>query len=96
MQCGQALCRKVGGLWRRPRTFTTASSYRRIRAESMTADVDVTELMVQGDLCLLLTGKKQFIAITDRAPARASKPHGYRRQHGNIHLFDRETEKDIR
>lgn len=36
-----------------------------IRAEPMTAQVDVTELMGKEIYVYLLTGQKQFIAITD-------------------------------
>jgi multiple sugar transport system ATP-binding protein len=68
-----------------------------IRAESMTADVDVTELMGKEIYVYLLTGKKQFIAITDpRTRARVGNRLDIAVNMDNIHLFDRETQKAIR
>jgi multiple sugar transport system ATP-binding protein len=68
-----------------------------IRAEPMTATVDVTELMGKEIYVYLLTGKKQFIAITDpRTRARVGSQMDIVVNMDNIHLFDRETEKAIR
>jgi multiple sugar transport system ATP-binding protein len=68
-----------------------------IRAEPMTASVDVTELMGKEIFVYLLTGQKQFIAITDpRTKARIGKKMDVAVNMENIHLFDRETEQAIR
>jgi multiple sugar transport system ATP-binding protein len=68
-----------------------------IRAEPMTADVDVTELMGKEIYVYLLTGKKQFIAIMDpRTRARIGSRMDIAVNMDNTHLFDRETEKAIR
>jgi len=68
-----------------------------IRAEPMTAQVDVTELMGKEIYVYLLTGKKQFIAITDpRTRARVGSQMDIAVNMDNIHLFDRETERAVR
>jgi multiple sugar transport system ATP-binding protein len=68
-----------------------------IRAEPMTAEVDVTELMGNEIFVYLLTGKKQFIARVDpRTGAAVGKKLDLAFNMDNIHLFDRETEQAIR
>jgi multiple sugar transport system ATP-binding protein len=68
-----------------------------IRAEPLTAKVDVTELMGNEIFVYLLTGKKQFIARVDpRTEARVGKEMDVVVNMDNTHLFDRETEEAIR
>ena len=68
-----------------------------IRAEPLTAQVDVTELMGKEIYVYLLSGKKQFIAITDpRTRARVGNQMDVAVNMDNVHLFDRETEAAIR
>jgi multiple sugar transport system ATP-binding protein len=68
-----------------------------IRAEPLTAEVDVTELMGNEIFVYLLTGKKQFIARVDpRTEARVGKELDVVVNMDNTHLFDRETEQAIR
>jgi multiple sugar transport system ATP-binding protein len=68
-----------------------------IRAEALTASVDVTELMGNEIFVYLLTGKKQFIARVDpRTSASVGKELDVAFNMDNIHLFDRETEEALR
>jgi multiple sugar transport system ATP-binding protein len=68
-----------------------------IRAEPLTATVDVTELMGNEVLVYLLTGKKQFIARVDpRSKARVGGELDVAFNMDNTHLFDRQTEQAIR
>jgi len=68
-----------------------------IRAEPLTAKVDVTELMGNEIFVYLLTGQKQFIARFDpRTQARVGKEMDMVINMDNIHLFDRDTEEAIR
>lgn len=68
-----------------------------IYAEPLTAQVDVTELMGKEIYVYLLTGKKQFIAITDpRTRARVGGQMDVAMNMDNLHLFDRQREKAIR
>jgi multiple sugar transport system ATP-binding protein len=68
-----------------------------IRAEPMTATVDVTELMGNEIFVYLLSGQKQFIARMDpRTSARIGKEMDIVVNMDNIHLFDRDTEEAIR
>jgi len=68
-----------------------------IRAEPLSAEVDVTELMGNEIFVYLLTGKKQFIARVDpRTDARVGKEMDVVVNMDNTHLFDRETEEAIR
>jgi multiple sugar transport system ATP-binding protein len=68
-----------------------------IRAEPMTAKVDVTELMGNEIFVYLLTGQKQFIARFDpRTSARIGKEMDVVLNMDNVHLFDRDTEDAIR
>jgi len=64
-----------------------------IRAEPMTASVDVTELMGNEIFVYLLSGKKQFIARVDpRTRAKVGQDMDIAFNMDNVHLFDRETE----
>jgi multiple sugar transport system ATP-binding protein len=75
------------------REFTPPS----IRAEPMTATVDVTELMGNEIFVYLLTGQKQFIARMDpRTSARVGNQMDIAVNMDNIHLFDSDTEEAIR
>jgi multiple sugar transport system ATP-binding protein len=68
-----------------------------IRAEPITAKVDVTELMGNEIFVYLLIGEKQFIARVDpRTGARVGKDLDVAFNMDNIHLFDRETSQAIR
>jgi multiple sugar transport system ATP-binding protein len=68
-----------------------------IRAEPMTATVDVTELMGNEIFVYLLSGQKQFISRMDpRTSAGVGKEMGVVVNMDNIHLFDRDTEEAIR
>jgi multiple sugar transport system ATP-binding protein len=68
-----------------------------IRAEPITARVDVTELMGNEIFVYLLVGQKQFIARVDpRTGARIGKDLDVAFNMDNIHLFDRDTEQAIR
>jgi multiple sugar transport system ATP-binding protein len=68
-----------------------------IRAEPMTAQVDVTELMGNEIFVYLLTGKKQFIARVDpRTKAKVGNEMDVVFNMENVHLFDRKTEDVIR
>jgi multiple sugar transport system ATP-binding protein len=68
-----------------------------IRAEPMTARVDVTELMGNEIFVYLLTGQKQFIARFDpRTKARIGSEVDVVFNMDNTRLFDRETEQAIR
>jgi multiple sugar transport system ATP-binding protein len=68
-----------------------------IRADAMTATVDVTELMGNEIFVYLLTGQKQFIARMDpRTSARVGNQMDLAINMDNIHLFDRDTEEAIR
>jgi multiple sugar transport system ATP-binding protein len=68
-----------------------------IRAEPLSAQVDVTELMGNEIFVYLLMGKKQFIARVDpRTDARVGKEMDVVVNMDNTHLFDRETEEAIR
>jgi multiple sugar transport system ATP-binding protein len=68
-----------------------------IRAEAITAQVDVTELMGNEIFVYLLTGQKQFIARFDpRTSARIGKEMDVVFNMDNAHLFDRNTEEAIR
>jgi multiple sugar transport system ATP-binding protein len=68
-----------------------------IRAEPLTATVDVTELMGNEINVYLLSGQKQFIARFDpRTSARIGKEMDVVVNMDNTHLFDRETEQAIR
>ena len=68
-----------------------------IRAEPITATVDVTELMGNEIFVYLVTGKKQFIARVDpRTKARVGNKVDVVINMDNVHLFDRETEQTIR
>jgi multiple sugar transport system ATP-binding protein len=75
------------------REFTPPS----IRADAMTATVDVTELMGNEIFVYLLSGQKQFIARMDpRTSARVGNQMDLAINMDNIHLFDRDTEAAIR
>jgi multiple sugar transport system ATP-binding protein len=75
------------------REFTPPS----IRAEPMTATVDVTELMGNEIFVYLLTGQKQFIGRMDpRTSARVGNQMDIAVNMDNIHLFDSDTEEAIR
>jgi multiple sugar transport system ATP-binding protein len=68
-----------------------------IRAEPLTAEVDVTELMGNEINVYLLTGQKQFIARFDpRTRARVGGKVDVVMNMDNIRMFDRETEQAIR
>jgi multiple sugar transport system ATP-binding protein len=68
-----------------------------IRADALTARVDVTELMGNEIFVYLLTGQKQFIARVDpRTSARVGNNLDIAFNMDNIHLFDRDTEEAIR
>jgi multiple sugar transport system ATP-binding protein len=68
-----------------------------IRAEPLTATVDVTELMGNEIFLYLLIGGKQFIARVDpRTRARIGTEMDVVVNMDNTHLFDRETEQAIR
>ncbi|MFN2227848.1 MAG: TOBE domain-containing protein, partial [Anaerolineae bacterium] len=68
-----------------------------IRAEPMTAKVDVTELMGNEIFVYLVTGKKQFIARVDpRTKAKVGQEMDIAFNMDNIHLFDRQGEHAIR
>jgi multiple sugar transport system ATP-binding protein len=68
-----------------------------IRAEPMTAKVDVTELMGNEIFVYLLTGQKQFIGRMDpRTSARVGQEMDVVVNMDNIHLFDRDSEQAIR
>jgi len=68
-----------------------------IRAEPMTAAVDVTELMGNEIFLYLLTGQKVFIARVDpRTKARVGNKMDVAVNMDNIHLFDPDTEAAIR
>ncbi|MFN2244779.1 MAG: ABC transporter ATP-binding protein, partial [Anaerolineae bacterium] len=68
-----------------------------IRAEPLTAKVDVTELMGNEIFVYLLTGQKQFIARVDpRTSARIGATMDVVVNMDNSHLFDRDTEETIR
>jgi multiple sugar transport system ATP-binding protein len=68
-----------------------------IRAENLTARVDVTELMGNEIFVYLLTGKKQFIARVDpRTGARVGSDMDIAVNMDNCHLFDRASEQAIR
>jgi multiple sugar transport system ATP-binding protein len=68
-----------------------------IRAEPLTATVDVTELMGNEIFVYLLTGQKQFIARVDpRTKANVGSEMGIVFNMDNVHLFDRDTEEAIR
>jgi multiple sugar transport system ATP-binding protein len=75
------------------REFTPPS----IRAEPLTASVDVTELMGNEIFVYLLTGEKQFIGRMDpRTSARVGATMDIVINMDNAHLFDRDTEEAIR
>jgi multiple sugar transport system ATP-binding protein len=68
-----------------------------IRAEPMTAKVDVTELLGNEINVYLLSGKKQFIGRMDpRTRARVGQEMDVAINMDNVHLFDRDTEQAIR
>jgi multiple sugar transport system ATP-binding protein len=68
-----------------------------IRAEPLTAEVDVTELMGNEIFVYLLTGKKQFIARVDpRTKAKVGKQMELAVDMDNVHLFNRTSEQAIR
>ena len=68
-----------------------------IRAEPISVQVDLTELMGNEIFLYLLTGTKQFIARVDpRTQAIPGQPIDMAINMDSIHLFDRETEKAIR
>jgi multiple sugar transport system ATP-binding protein len=68
-----------------------------IRAEPMTATVDVTELMGNEIFVYLLIGQKQFISRMDpRTSAQVGNQMDIAVNMDNIHLFDRDTEEAIR
>jgi len=68
-----------------------------IRAEPMTATVDVTELMGNEIFLYLLTGQKVFIARVDpRTKARVGSKIDVAVNMDNIHLFDPDTEVAMR
>jgi multiple sugar transport system ATP-binding protein len=68
-----------------------------IRAEPLTATVDVTELMGNEIFVYLLTGQKQFIARFDpRTRARIGNKIDIVVNMDNVRIFDRETEQAIR
>jgi multiple sugar transport system ATP-binding protein len=68
-----------------------------IRAEPMTATVDVTELMGNEIFVYLLIGQKQFISRMDpRTSARVGNQMDIAVNMDNIHLFDHDTEEAIR
>jgi multiple sugar transport system ATP-binding protein len=68
-----------------------------IRAEALTATVDVTELMGNEIFVYLLIGQKQFIARFDpRTSARIGKEMDVAVNMDNSHLFDRDSEEAIR
>ncbi len=68
-----------------------------IRAEPMTCNVDVTELMGNEIFVYLLTGQKEFIARVDpRTQARVGNEMDVVINMDNTHLFDRDTEQAIR
>ena len=68
-----------------------------IRAEPLTASVDVTELMGNEIFVYLLIGQKQFIARMDpRTSARVGIEMDVAINMDNSHLFDRDTEAVIR
>jgi multiple sugar transport system ATP-binding protein len=68
-----------------------------IRAEPMTATVDVTELMGNEIFVYLLTGQKQFISRMDpRTSAQVGNEMDIAINMDNIHLFDHDTEEAIR
>jgi multiple sugar transport system ATP-binding protein len=68
-----------------------------IRAEPMTCQVDVTELMGNEIFVYLLIGQKQFISRMDpRTSARVGKQMDVVVNMDNVHLFDRDTEEAIR
>jgi multiple sugar transport system ATP-binding protein len=68
-----------------------------IRAEPITATVDVTELMGNEIFVYLIIGQKQFIARMDpRTRARVGIEMDVAINMDNTHLFDPETEQAIR
>jgi ABC-type sugar transport system ATPase subunit len=68
-----------------------------IRAEPMTSQVDVTELMGNEIFVCLVIGQKLFIARFDpRTSARIGKEMDVVVNLDNSHLFDRDTEEAIR
>jgi multiple sugar transport system ATP-binding protein len=68
-----------------------------IRAEPLTAKVDVTELMGNEIFVYMLTGNKQFIARVDpRTSASVGNELDVVFAMDNAHLFDRETEQALR
>jgi multiple sugar transport system ATP-binding protein len=68
-----------------------------IRAEPLSAKVDVTELMGNEIFVYLLTGKKQFIGRMDpRTSARVGQEMDVVVNMDNVHLFDRDSEQAIR
>jgi multiple sugar transport system ATP-binding protein len=68
-----------------------------IRAEPLTAQVDVTELMGNEIFVYLLIGQKQFIARVDpRTGAHVGGEMDIAVDMDNIHLFDRDSEEVIR
>jgi multiple sugar transport system ATP-binding protein len=68
-----------------------------IRAEPLTAQVDVTELMGNEIFVYMLTGQKQFIARVDpRTSARVGGTMDVVVNMDNAQLFDRDTEETIR
>jgi multiple sugar transport system ATP-binding protein len=68
-----------------------------IRAEPLTCQVDVTELMGNEIFVYLLSGQKQFIARMDpRTQARVGLEIDVVFNMDNVHLFDRDTEEAIR
>jgi multiple sugar transport system ATP-binding protein len=68
-----------------------------IRAEAMSCEVDVTELMGNEVNVYLLTGQKQFIARVDpRTRAHVGMKMDVVINMDNAHLFDRDTEQAIR
>ncbi len=68
-----------------------------IRAEPITVNVDLTELMGNEIFLYLLTGKKQFIARVDpRTQAKPGQTIDMVVNMDSVHLFDRESERVIR
>jgi multiple sugar transport system ATP-binding protein len=68
-----------------------------IRAEPLTAQVDVTELMGNEIFVYLLIGQKQFIARVDpRTGAHVGGDMDIALDMDNVHLFDRDSEQVIR
>ena len=68
-----------------------------IHAETLTTEVDVTELMGNEVNVYLLTGQKEFIARVDpRTRARIGLQMDVAVNMDNTHLFDRDTEQAIR